>query len=94
MERDGKLFIKNSNGEEKEYSILVTFDIEQKNKSYMIYTDYSVDENNKLKVYAGIYNPYDELKELDPVVEKDEIDVIERYLVSLAEDLKSGIKLA
>ena len=39
--KDEILLIPDENGEEKEYAILLTFDIESKNKSYVLYTDYT-----------------------------------------------------
>ena len=93
MDNKGKLIIKNEKGEEKEFSILVTFDIEQRNKSYVLYTDYSHTEDGNLKVYASTYDKYDENDILGKVTEKDEIELIDNYLKELEEDLKSGIKL-
>lgn len=93
MNKDGILTIKNENGEKKNFHILVTFDIEQKNKSYVLYTDYSKNENGDLRVFVSIYNKYDEDDKLEEVVEEDELDVIDEYIEKLQEDLKAGIKL-
>lgn len=93
MNKDGILTIRNENGEQKNYHILVTFDIEVKNKSYVLYTDYSKNENGDLRVFVSIYNKYDEDDKLEEVVEQDEIDVIDEYIEKLQEDLKSGIIL-
>lgn len=93
MNKDGILTIRNENGEQKNFHILVTFDIEQKNKSYVLYTDYSKNENGDLRVFVSIYNKYDEDDKLEEVVEQDELDVIDDYIEKLQEDLRSGIKL-
>ena len=37
MNNEGKLIIRNENNEEKEFYILVTFDIEEKNKSFVTF---------------------------------------------------------
>lgn len=94
MNKDGILTIINEKGEQKNFYILVTFDIEEKNKSYVIYTDYSKTEDGNLRVFASTYNPYDEDDKLEDIVEKDELEIIDNYLQTLQEDLKSGIKLA
>ena len=90
MNKDGILTIINEKGEQKNFHILVTFDIKQRNKSYVIYTDYSKNEDGDLRVFASIYS---EDSKLEEVVEKDELEVIDNYIFNLQEDLKSGIKL-
>ena len=44
------------NGEEKTYDVLFTFDNEETNKSYIVYTDNTKDELGNIKVYANTYN--------------------------------------
>ena len=88
MYKDEILLIPNENGEEKEYAILLTFDIESKNKSYVLYTDYTKDENNNLKIFASIY---DKEWNLSPLTDSDEIEYINNYIMELEEDIKSGI---
>ena len=86
--KDEVLLISDENGEEKEYSILVTFDIEIKNKSYVLYTDYSKDEEDNLKIFASIY---DEEWNLSPLVDSDEINLVNEYIKNIEMDLKDGI---
>ena len=93
MNKDGILTIRNENGEQKNFHILVTFDIEAKNKSYVLYTDYSKNEKGDLRVFVSIYNKYDEDDKLEEVVEQDELEIIDNYIQRLQEDLKAGIKL-
>ncbi len=93
MNKDGILTIRNEKGEQKNFHILVTFDIKQRNKSYVIYTDYSKNEDGDLRVFVSIYNKYDEDDKLEDVVEQDELNVIDEYIKKLQEDLKSGIIL-
>lgn len=90
MYKEGKIILKNEQGREKEYYILVTFDILKKNKSYVLYTDYSKDNNNNLKVFSAIY---DEDWNLKPVIEKEEIEIIEDYIKGIEKDLKENIIL-
>ena len=86
--KDEILLIPDENGEEKEYAILLTFDIETKNKSYVLYTDYTKDEDENLKIFASIY---DEEWNLSPLEDSDEIEFINNYIKDLEEDIKSGI---
>lgn len=89
-----KLIVKNDEGEEKEYDIVVTFDIKEKNKSYVLFTDYSKTDDGCLKIHSAIYDKTGEDKSLKEVTEPDEVQFIEEYIKGLEEELKSGIKLA
>ena len=86
--KDEMLLIKDENGIEKEYAILVTFDIEAKDKSYVLYTDYSKDENQDMRVFAA---SYDEEWNLSPLIDGDEIEYINQYIEYLDADIKLGI---
>ena len=44
------------------YRILTSFIWGKTGKRYVIYTDDSYNENKELKVYASIYNPFDNTK--------------------------------
>lgn len=44
------------NGIKKEFDVILTFKNEDNQKDYIVYTDNSIDENNKLRIYASIYN--------------------------------------
>ena len=45
------------NGTKIEYDIILTFLNENNKKNYIIYTDNTLDQNNKIRIYAGIYEP-------------------------------------
>lgn len=40
-----------------EYNVVLTFFYEQNNKNYVIYTDNTLDQNNRIRLYTAIYNP-------------------------------------
>lgn len=46
-----------SNGTKVEYNVILTFKSNITNKNYCIYTDDTFDQNNKLRVYAAVYDP-------------------------------------
>ena len=60
--------------------VVLTFHSDKQNKDYIVYTDNTYDEENKLKMYAAIYNPDLE----DPFVGypsiKEEIDEINEMI--------------
>lgn len=45
------------NGMVQEYDVILTFTNDYNNKDYIVYTDNKYDENNKLRIFAAIYNP-------------------------------------
>ena len=89
--KDEILLIPDDNGEEKEYAILLTFDIEAKNKSYVLYTDYTKDAKDNLKIFASIY---DEEWNLSPLEDSDEIEFINNYIKELELDIRDGISFS
>lgn len=44
-------------GKQVEYDVVLTFKNEDNQKDYIVYTDNSVNEKGKLKIYAAVYNP-------------------------------------
>lgn len=44
------------NGTKIEYNVILTFFNEINKKNYVIYTDNTLDQNNRLRLYAGIYD--------------------------------------
>ena len=57
MNNPKKISTKIANGTIIEYNVILTFLNEQNNKNYVIYTDNTLDQNNKIRIYAAIYNP-------------------------------------
>ena len=54
---DNKISITFKNGEKKDFDVVLTFRNDKNNKDYVVYTDGKKDMDNKLKLYAAIYNP-------------------------------------
>ena len=50
-----KILIKNDNGEEKEFTVLFTFESNETGKKYVTYTDYSKDYKGNINCYSGYY---------------------------------------
>ena len=57
MEKRKKISTILENGEKKEYDVILTFKNERTEKDYVVYTDNTYDDDNKLKVFAARYNP-------------------------------------
>ena len=78
MENKNSFTIISEEGKPIVCNVLFTFDSDETNKSYIVYTDNTKDEQGNIKVYASIYDPNstDEM-ELLPIETDKEWRVIE-----------------
>ena len=76
------------NGNEVVYDVLFTFESEETNKNYIVYTDNTKDENGNIEVYASIYDPDDPKSRLEAIKTEKEWKVIETILETLQEEVK------
>lgn len=72
----------NENGESIECEVILTIDSDEYKKSYVVYTDHSMDDNGNIKTYASIYDPTGKSLDLTPVTTDEEWDMIESVLAS------------
>ena len=89
MEKNS-LTIIDDKGVERSYDVLFTFDNDETKKSYIVYTDNSLDDNGKVQVYASIYNPDDPHSELKEIKTEKEWKVIETILESIEEEVQKA----
>ena len=90
MSNKGKITLVNSEGKEVEFDVLFTFDAEDTNKSYIVYTDNSIDEKGNIRVFASTYNKDDERPELKEIETQQEWDVISDILTKLETKVRNG----
>jgi uncharacterized protein YrzB (UPF0473 family) len=83
----GKFTITNEEGKELECDVLFTFDSDEFKKSYIIFTDNTLDDNGNIKVYANTYDPTGKDINLGKIETDKEWDVIENLLSSLQEKI-------
>jgi uncharacterized protein YrzB (UPF0473 family) len=83
----GKFTIKNDEGKELVCDVLFTFDNEENNKSYIVFTDNTTDENGSVKVYANTYDPSGKKDDLGVIETEKEWQIIEKLLASLQEKM-------
>ncbi len=76
-------------GKQIDCEVLFTFDSEETNKSYIVYTDNTIDEEGNTKVYASIYTPNQEDLNLQPIESDKEWKIIETILSEIQEEFKS-----
>ena len=87
MKDKNTIKLTNENGEEVVCDILFTFDSEETNKSYIVYTDNTKDENGKVRVFASIYDPNDAKTKLEDIKTDKEWKIIETILSTLQEEM-------
>ena len=86
MEEKNTFKIMNNEGKEIVYEVLFTFDSEETNKSYIVYTDNTTDDKGNVKVYASVYKPNSDSTELLPIETEREWKIIETILESIQEE--------
>ena len=85
----GKFTVLNVQGKEVECEVLFTFESEETQKNYIVYTDNSVDVDGSTKVYASTFDPEGNNPELKPIESDKEWKVIETILAEIQEAVKS-----
>ena len=86
MEEKNTIKISNDKGEEVVCDILFTFDSEETEKSYIVYTDNTRDGEGKVRVYASIYDPKDPQMKLEDIKTDKEWKIIDTILQTLQEE--------
>lgn len=76
------------NGNEIVYDVLFTFESEETNKNYIVYTDQSKDSEGNIQVYASIYDPENPNSKLESIETEKEWKVIETILETLQDEIK------
>lgn len=89
---NGTFTITNNKGEELVCNVLFTYDSEETKKSYIVFTDNTLDSNGKIKVYANTYDPTGEDVNLGQIETEKEWEVIEGLLSSLQEKIGDEIE--
>lgn len=93
MDKKNVFTVMNDEGKEVECEVLFTFDSEETNKSYMVYTDNTTDTDGNVKVYASVYDPNGDNTELLPIETEREWKIIETILESIQEQSKKDTAL-
>jgi uncharacterized protein YrzB (UPF0473 family) len=87
MDKKGVFTIVNEEGKEVECEILFTFDSDETKKSYIVYTDNTVDEEGSTRVYASVYDPTGQNPALMKIETEKEWLVIENILSTVQEKI-------
>ncbi len=74
------------NGVNKTYDIMMTFDSDNTNKSYVVYTNYEIGADGRIIVYASTYENHNGKVKLGNVDTKEEAEFINKFLNEQIED--------
>ncbi len=85
--KKNKFVMIDENGNEVEYDVLFTFESEETNKNYIVYTDQSKDDKGNVQVYASIYDPENPNSKFENIETEKEWKVIETILETLQEEI-------
>lgn len=77
-------------GHEVKYDVLFTFQSEETNKDYIVYTDNSKDKEGNVQVYASIYHPKEAQPRLEAIETEQEWKIIDTILKTIQEELKNN----
>lgn len=81
MIESGKIIVKTRNGNSIECDVLFTFHSDTNDKSYIVYTDDTLDELGNIKVYANVYDK--DLCNLEEIETEEEWNVIEQIFATI-----------
>ncbi len=81
---------KDKNGNKIIYEVFATYHDDDSNKDFIIYTDRSLDENNKLKVYYSLYKKIDNNIKLIEITDVNDKKIGLQLIKELVNDLDSN----
>ena len=84
-EKNRYFTVTDNSGKTLEYEILFTFDSEETGKSYIVFTDNSLDEDGSIITYAATYDKNGETLALQDIKTDKEWNLIEHLLSSIEE---------
>ena len=93
MELNSFTRIDERTGKEVSFDVLFTFDSQDTLKSYIVYTDYSTNEDGTIIIYASIYNPDDKDLNLIPIEDESEWQLIETMTENISKDIVETLKI-
>lgn len=81
--------VTNKDGKETEFEILFTFESDETNKKYIVYTDNTLDKDEYIKTYASIYEETDNVLKLTPIEDDKEWNLVEKLIAQATEEIEN-----
>lgn len=89
LEAKERIIIPDENGEEHLFEVLLTFDVDETNTTYIAVTPAEQDDDEEVEVYAFRYEIKDDDENdlaLFPIESDEEWDMVEEMLYTLADE--------
>lgn len=74
-------------GKEVECEVLFTFENDELKKQYIGYTDHSIGENGRKKIYVSSWNPVLGTDKLEDITTQEELDMVRDVLNQIADEV-------
>lgn len=85
--------LSNEEGKQIECEVLFTFESEENNKNYIVYTDNTIDAEGNTRAFASVYDPNTDQSKLLPIETEKEWGIIETILEELQQEAsENGIQ--
>lgn len=81
--------VKDKNGKETKYEILFTFESEETNKKYIVYTNNELDKDEMIKTYASIYEENGKELKLTPITDDKEWNLVEKLIDQATDEIEN-----
>ena len=79
--------VTDKDGKNVDYEILFTFESEDTDKSYIVYTDNEQDKDGMIKTYASIYEEDGKELKLTPITDDKEWNLVEKLIDQAADEI-------
>lgn len=81
--------VTDKDGKEVKYEILFTFESEDTNKKYIVYTNNETDKDNMIKTYASIYEEDGKELKLTPITDDKEWNLVEKLIDQATDEIEN-----
>lgn len=81
--------VKDKDGKVTKYDVLFTFESEETNKKYIVYTDNELDKDEMIKTYASIYEEIGEELKLTPITDDKEWNLVEKLINQATDEVET-----
>lgn len=82
--------VTDKDGNKIDYEILFTFESEDTNKKYIVYTNNELDKDDMIKTYASIYEEDGKELKLTPITDDKEWNLVEKLIDQAAEEIETN----
>ena len=86
---DNYFVVTDKDGKEIKYEILFTFESEETNKKYIVYTDNELDKDNLIKTYASIYEENGKELSIFPINDDKEWNLVEKLIEQATDETQT-----